>query len=51
MTYQNMSLTILDGWDRSLIYESRPPYDSYKLWSKGADGVSGSIDDIVLGQE
>lgn len=51
LTYRNMVMTILDGWDRSLHYESRPPYDSYKLWSTGSDGQSGTTDDMVLGQE
>lgn len=28
---------IHDSWDRSLLYESRPPYQSYRLWSSGPD--------------
>lgn len=51
LEYRNMNLTIRDGWDRDLHYESRPPYDSYKLWSTGPDGQSGTTDDMVLGQE
>ncbi len=51
LLYQNMYLTIRDGWDRDLHYESRPPHDSYKLWSDGPDGRSGTDDDMVLGQE
>lgn len=51
LTYRNMYLTIWDGWDRDLHYESRPPYDSYKLWSAGPDGISGTSDDMTLGQE
>lgn len=51
LTYRNMYLTIQDGWDRDLFYESRPPYDSYKLWSAGPDGNSGTLDDLVLGQD
>ncbi len=51
ISYQNMCLTIRDGWDRELNYQSRPPYDSYKLWSNGPDGKSGTDDDMVLGQE
>lgn len=27
-----------DGWDRDYIYISRPPYQSYSLLSRGADG-------------
>ena len=38
-----------DAWYRSLNYRSLPPYDSYKLWSNGPDGVEGTADDIVAG--
>ena len=52
LEYQNMVLTIYDGWgEHELHYESRPPYDSYKLWSNGPDGKSGTEDDMVLGQD
>ena len=49
--YRNMVITIHDGWDRELHYSSRPPYDSYRLWSSGPDGASGTDDDMVVGQE
>ncbi len=57
LTYRNMHMTIRDGWGNPLRYESRPPYDSYKLWSAGPDGRSVSTealtleDDIVVGQD
>lgn len=31
-------VTVKDGWDSSLYYYSRPPYQSYTLWSSGPDG-------------
>ena len=31
-------LTVKDGWDREFYYYSPPPYQSYRLWSAGADG-------------
>jgi hypothetical protein len=31
-------VTILDGWDREFYYYSPAPYQSYVLWSAGADG-------------
>lgn len=50
LSYSNQQLLLLDGWRRSIHYRSRPPYDSYRLWSSGADGVSGTDDDIVVGE-
>ena len=32
-----------------LCYWSVPPYETYKLWSKGFDGRTGTDDDIVWG--
>lgn len=37
-----------DGKDH-LCYWSVPPFETFKLWSKGADGQSGTDDDIVWG--
>jgi len=57
MTYRNTQMTIRDGWGNPLYYESRPPYDSYKLWSAGPDGTSDKSksttleDDILVGQD
>lgn len=31
-------LTVRDGWRREFYYYSPPPYQSYRLWSAGADG-------------
>jgi prepilin-type N-terminal cleavage/methylation domain-containing protein len=50
-TNYNQRVTFYDGWGRQLRYESKPPYDSYKLWSKGPDGVDKTSDDIIVGRE
>ena len=31
-------MTVCDGWGRTLYYYSAPPYQSYRLWSAGANG-------------
>ncbi|MBQ3745781.1 MAG: type II secretion system protein GspG [Kiritimatiellae bacterium] len=31
-------VTVNDGWGREYFYYSRPPYQSYTLWSAGPDG-------------
>ncbi len=31
-------VTLRDGWGRELYYYSPPPYQSYRLWSAGANG-------------
>jgi prepilin-type N-terminal cleavage/methylation domain-containing protein len=49
--YNNRHTYFEDAWQRYLRYESNPPYDSYKLWSIGPDGVNGTDDDIVAGRE
>ncbi|MGI5868394.1 MAG: prepilin-type N-terminal cleavage/methylation domain-containing protein [Kiritimatiellia bacterium] len=49
--YHNNLLTILDGWGREICFQSNPPHDTYKLWSKGPDGKSGTTDDIILTSE
>jgi type II secretory pathway pseudopilin PulG len=41
--------TVYDGWGKELNYSSTPPYQSYKLWSNGPDGISGTADDISTG--
>ena len=33
--YSNSTLVVHDPWGRSLHYESKPPYQSYELWSSG----------------
>lgn len=49
IAYTNKGLTVLDGWRRELVYESAPPYLSYRLWSRGPDGQRGTEDDIRHG--
>jgi prepilin-type N-terminal cleavage/methylation domain-containing protein len=44
--YFNIQKTFLDGWSRPVQYGSSPPYQSYKLWSLGADGTPNTSDDI-----
>lgn len=49
-TWTNATVTIWDGWDREIKYS---PYSTnnqqgYRLWSVGADGVSGNSDDVVV---
>ena len=44
--YTNVVDTILDPWRSDYRYISQPPYQGYKLWSVGPDGVSGSSDDV-----
>lgn len=45
----NRAYRVMDAWDRDLYYRSLPPYDSYRIWSAGPDGKSGTADDIVAG--
>lgn len=33
-------VTITDGWGREFFYYSAPPYQSYKVWSGGPDGLT-----------
>ena len=33
-------MTVLDGWGRELYYYSAPPYQSYRLWSAGPNGMT-----------
>ena len=36
--YQLNVITMLDGWYNDLYYYSPPPYQSYRVWSAGANG-------------
>ena len=36
----NDFITINDQWDHELLYYSVPPYETYKLWSSGPDGLT-----------
>jgi prepilin-type N-terminal cleavage/methylation domain-containing protein len=33
-------ITITDGWGREFFYYSAPPYQSFRVWSAGADGLT-----------
>jgi type II secretory pathway pseudopilin PulG len=48
-TWINAYLSVWDGWGRELNYQSDPPYNSYRIWSNGPDGVSGTADDVTTG--
>lgn len=37
-------MTIRDAWGNSFYYHSAPPYQSYRLWSAGPDGVTFPAD-------
>lgn len=45
-TYTNNYLSAYDGWGSEFNYKSDPPYTSYRLWSNGPDGISGTADDL-----
>ena len=49
VSYKNQQLTIKDGWDHEIHYESPPPHDTYKLWSSGPTG--DPLDDIHITSE
>ena len=36
----NRTITITDAWSHDLNYYSIPPYETYKLWSAGVDGMT-----------
>jgi prepilin-type N-terminal cleavage/methylation domain-containing protein len=44
--YTNDTMTILDPWMHEYRYQSMPPYQTYKLWSDGPDGLNGTADDV-----
>jgi len=46
VVWSNLYRTILDPWDRSYIYQSTPPYQSFTLYSLGPDGKAGTGDDV-----
>lgn len=39
-TKTNEIITIRDAWGQDLFYWSLPPYETYKLWSAGEDGMT-----------
>ncbi|OVE76984.1 hypothetical protein BVX97_00180 [bacterium E08(2017)] len=48
--YCKKTYTVEDGWGNALIYKSSPPFTTYKLYSKGEDGLEGTDDDIHVDQ-
>lgn len=50
-TYTNRHVRIVDPWGHSLRYESDPPFETFRVWSRGPDGKDGSADDISSGNE
>ena len=44
--YTNSVQTIKDAWFHRIRYVCYQPYQTYKLWSAGADGVDKTPDDI-----
>jgi len=46
--HTNEVTTVVDGWNKDFNYESKSPYQTYKLWSNGPDGASGTTDDISI---
>ena len=48
----NVYYTIWDAWRHDLHYVSHPPYETYKIWSDGPNGINenGAGDDIVSGR-
>ena len=48
LPYGQAYVRVHDAWDRSILYESKPPYQSYKLWSRGPSS-SDPDDDIHVG--
>lgn len=46
LVYSNSVETIVDAWGKEIHYESPVPFLTYKLWSSGLDGATGTVDDI-----
>ncbi len=48
VVWSNKVHYISDGWERGLNYTSPPPYQAFRLWSSGPNGVNeyGGGDDI-----
>jgi type II secretory pathway pseudopilin PulG len=38
--YVLICITLQDGWGKDLFYYSAPPYQSYRVWSAGPNGVT-----------
>jgi prepilin-type N-terminal cleavage/methylation domain-containing protein len=45
--YTNNVLTVLDGWNNELMYQSAPPFQSYDLWSYGPKGLGANPADYI----
>jgi prepilin-type N-terminal cleavage/methylation domain-containing protein len=46
LTWSNNFCTIRDPWERDYVYATSDPYQSFKLYSKGPDGIANTVDDI-----
>jgi prepilin-type N-terminal cleavage/methylation domain-containing protein len=46
MAWSNNYCSIKDPWERDYIYETSDPYQAFKLYSLGPDGVENTADDI-----
>jgi len=40
LTYMLQSISVRDGWGREFYYHSMAPYQSYRIWSAGPDGLT-----------
>lgn len=43
-SYSNIWYSVYDSWRREYRYVSKPPYQSYRLWSAGPDGKTWDPD-------
>ena len=41
--YTNQYVTVRDAWENEVHYSSKPPFESYTLWSYGPDGISRGV--------
>jgi type II secretory pathway pseudopilin PulG len=44
--YTNRVSTIVDSWENEIHYIAQPPFLTFRMWSNGPDGDSGTADDI-----
>ena len=40
LAYMLQSISVRDGWGREFYYHSMAPYQSYRIWSAGPDGLT-----------
>jgi prepilin-type N-terminal cleavage/methylation domain-containing protein len=48
MAWSNNFCTLLDPWEREYMYTTIDPYQAFKFYSKGPDGVAGNGDDVGI---